>query len=305
MSLCPICEASLPAPSIASTDRLHGCSGRFALAVCGACGAGRTFPAATLVEQAAYYPTAYGPYAAAPNPLVGAVSHVIRRFQGWRARRTQPLSALRGLPPGRGVDVGAGRGDVAALLSRSGWRMTAVEPSAQACALMRGRGVDAREGVLATVELEPASYDVAIFQHSLEHVDDPVEDLRCAAAALRPGGRVLVTVPHFGSWQARRFGARWFHLDLPRHRVHFTREALVRALERAGFTVEGTGTSTTAVGLPASVQYRLAGRCLFPGGLGLQVAAGLCVLALPLAWLLDRAGGGGDQLHAIARRVAD
>ena len=65
------------------------------------------------------------------------------------------------------------------------------------------------------------------------------------------------------------------------------------------------GTSTTPVGLPASVQYALAGRSLFAGGLGLQpVASGLCVLVLPLAWLLDRIAGGGDALHVIARRPA-
>ncbi len=62
-------------------------------------------------------------------------------------------------------------------------------------------------------------------------------------------------------------------------------------------------TSTSTVGLPATIQYRLAGRCLFPDGLPLRVATGLCVLTRPLAVLLDRIGGGGDQLHAVARRV--
>jgi hypothetical protein len=70
----------------------------------------------------------------------------------------------------------------------------------------------------------------------------------------------------------------------------------------AGLGVEEIGTSTSTVGLPGTLQYRLAGRCLFPGGLKLRVAAGLCILALPLARLLDRIGGGGDQLHIIARR---
>lgn len=302
MTLCPICEAPLPEPSIEAPDRLHGSSGRFQVAVCSSCGAGRTFPAASIAEQAAYYPSSYGPYAAPPNPLIRTISWGIRRFQGWRAGRTAPLDALRGSAPGRGVDVGAGRGDVAASLSRSGWRMTAIEPSEQACDVMRARGIDARAGVLGDVELEPASYEAAIFQHSLEHVDDPVADLRRALHALKPGGLVLVTVPHFGGWQARRFRGCWFHLDLPRHRVHFTRQALEHALTRAGFTVERTTTSTTPVGLPASVQYRLAGRCLFPGGLPLQVASGLCVLILPLAWALDRAAGDGDQLHVVARR---
>jgi hypothetical protein len=61
-------------------------------------------------------------------------------------------------------------------------------------------------------------------------------------------------------------------------------------------------TSTSTVGLPATIQYRLAGRCLFPDGLPLRVATGLCVVSRPAGLALDRIGGGGDQLHAVARR---
>ena len=80
-----------------------------------------------------------------------------------------------------------------------------------------------------------ATYDAAVFRHSLEHVTDPVGALRRVRKALRPGGLVLISVPNFGCWQRRRFGSRWHHLDLPRHRVHFTHAGLERALEKAGF----------------------------------------------------------------------
>ena len=46
--------------------------------------------------------------------------------------------------------------------------------------------------------------------------------MTAAVGALRPGGLVLITVPNFAWWQRRRFGNRWYHLDLPRHRVHLT-----------------------------------------------------------------------------------
>jgi hypothetical protein len=61
-------------------------------------------------------------------------------------------------------------------------------------------------------------------------------------------------------------------------------------------------TSTTAIGLPASVQYGLFGRCLFPSGLSLRIAGGLCVAALPFALIADRLAGEGDVLHAAARK---
>jgi len=64
-----------------------------------------------------------------------------------------------------------------------------------------------------------------------------------------------------------------------------------------------TSTSTTPVGLPASIQYALAGRCLFPQGLSLRAAVAACALLMPLTWLANRLAGEGDVLHAVARRA--
>jgi SAM-dependent methyltransferase len=300
---CPVCAAALPAPSIAAPDRLHGTPGQFAVAVCERCTAGVTLPLVSGSELAAFYPETYGAYDARANPVVALISRVIQARQGRRARTTAPVNAVAELAPGRAVDVGCGRGDLAAMLVRRGWRMTGVEPSAAACAVAQSRGVDARPGVLAGVALEPGAYDAALFQQSLEHTDDPAGDLRRIHAALAPGAVLAISVPNFGGWQARRFGGRWYHLDLPRHRVHFTAAALERALRDAGFEDIRTGTSTSLVGLPASIQYRIWGRCLFPEGLKLRVAAGLCALVLPVALAAD-ALGGGDMLHANARKPA-
>ncbi len=298
---CLACGASGAAASrFTGVDRLHGAAGAFEVAVCAACGSGTTHPRVEPAGLAALYPDAYGPYADADGRVTAAISRAVRAVQGRLALRRFPLAALAGRPPGRGLDVGCGRGDLAALLIGAGWSMVGVEPSPAACAAARARGVDARAGTLADVELEPRAYDLVVFQHSLEHTAEPERDMERVRAALAPGGVLLVTVPNFGSWQARRFRDRWYHLDLPRHRTHFTRAGLERLLERAGLRAERLETSTSTVGLPATLQYAVAGRCLFPGGLGLRIASGLCVLALPLARLADRLGGGGDQLLVVA-----
>lgn len=263
-----------------------------------------TLPRVEDRELPGFYPAEYGPYDDRMHTVERLASRVIRRYQGWRALRTRPLDELRGRPAGRALDVGCGRGDLAVLLARQGWTMTGIDPSPDACAVVSSRGIDARCGTLSTVALEPETYDVVIFRHSLEHINDPVAALRTILAALTPGGVVLVTVPNFGGWQRRRFAGRWFHLDVPRHRVHFTPGSLERALTEAGLDPVSVSSTSTAVGLPASVQYVLVGRCLFPAGLGLRVAAGLCALTLPLTLTLDRVLGGGDLLHAVAIRPA-
>jgi SAM-dependent methyltransferase len=300
---CLACGASLAhAKRLPGRDRLLGTPGVFEVAICPRCTSGTTFPTLEPSGLLALYPSAYGPYSDADGGVTAAISRSIRAAQGRLALRRFPLAALASRPSGRGLDIGCGRGDLAAQFVDRGWSMVGVEPSEHACTAARARGIDARAGTLATVELEPNAYDLAVFQHSLEHTLDPRGDLERVRAALAPGGIIAVTVPNFGSWQARRFRDRWFHLDLPRHRTHFTRRGLVSLLERAGLRAERVESSTSSVGLPATLQYAVAGRCLFPGGLGLRVAAGLCVLVLPLARLADRVGGGGDQLHAIATR---
>jgi SAM-dependent methyltransferase len=301
-SSCPCCGGPLDAAApLRGPDRLHRTPGEFEVAICRSCGAGVTLPPLPADELAAFYPDAYGPYDAAAGGIVGRISGAIQRSQGRRALRTQPLRAIAERPPGRLVDVGCGRGDLGAYLIERGWAVTGIEPSANACEAARTRGVDARRGTVETVELEQGAYDAAVFRHSLEHVTDPVDALLRVRAALRPGGLALISVPNFGSWQRRRFGSRWYHLDLPRHRVHFTDAAARHALERSGFEAISLTTSTSPVGLPASIQYAVAGRCLFPRGLPLRVAVGLCVLAWPAARVADGLGGGGDVLEVVGR----
>ena len=272
------------------------------MAECPTCGAGVTLPQALTEELSRFYPEGYGPYARPTSSLVALISRAIRSWQALLARRSPPLNALLGQPLGRGLDIGGGRGDLSAMLNARGWKMTAIEPSSSATDAARARGIDARQGVLAAVELEPAGYDFAVFQHSLEHTVDPLADLRRTCSLLRPGGLILVSVRNFGSWQRRRFGGFWYHLDLPRHRVHFSGPALSRVLQEAGFGDVVLHRSSSAVGLAASVQYRISGRCLFPEGLPLRVAAGLCALTLPLTRALDLLLGEPDTLHVIARR---
>ncbi|HLB21387.1 MAG TPA: hypothetical protein VK605_04720, partial [Solirubrobacteraceae bacterium] len=74
------------------------------------------------------------------------------------------------------------------------------------------------------------------------------------------------------------------------------------ALQRADLAVDAQFTSTSVLGLPASLQYLVVHRCLAAGGLRLRLLAALCCAVFPATWLSDRLGGERDTLHLIARR---
>jgi SAM-dependent methyltransferase len=77
-----------------------------------------------------------------------------------------------------------------------------------------------------------------VLWHVLEHLDDPAAAIARVASLLAPGGRLLIGVPNLASVQASIGRERWYHLDLPRHRTHFTPAGLRALLERHGFAVE-------------------------------------------------------------------
>jgi hypothetical protein len=98
------------------------------------------------------------------------------------------------------------------------------------------------EGVLAIditdFEDRAGQWAAVVFWHSLEHLRDAAHAVDRACALLAPRGVLLIAVPNLDSWQARLFGDRWFHLDLPRHLVHLPASALRAGVQGRGLTVE-------------------------------------------------------------------
>jgi SAM-dependent methyltransferase len=101
-------------------------------------------------------------------------------------------------------------------------------------AAAREHGVPLSRGGIEEADVAAASLDAVTLWHVVEHVEAPDAATAAIASWLRPGGALLVGVPNLGSLQARVGGERWYHLDLPRHRTHFTVPGLLALVRRAG-----------------------------------------------------------------------
>jgi 2-polyprenyl-3-methyl-5-hydroxy-6-metoxy-1,4-benzoquinol methylase len=143
--------------------------------------------------------------------------------------RTGFVRAIRS--DGRLLDVGCGNGGFARLMARTGYDVVGVEPFSLGQSvlepklrLIRGRFEDHRDSL--------GMFDIITAWQVIEHLPDPPLLLAGLLEHLQPNGTLIISVPNFASWQSRVFGPRWFHLDPPRHVVHFDRRTLRRLVAK-------------------------------------------------------------------------
>lgn len=113
------------------------------------------------------------------------------------------------------VDIGCGRGELLQRLNRLGYSKTfGFDPYAplrnDVNNMTRGGVSDARD------VLGPASCDVVIMNHVLEHVQDQQGIIASVSDILKDGGVCIVRVP-IQSWAYRKFRSRWPQLERGRH----------------------------------------------------------------------------------------
>jgi hypothetical protein len=124
------------------------------------------------------------------------------------------------------------------MLRERGFVVSGVEPSSAGVRYARESfGLDL-EPVLFEEYHTDKTFDMLIAFHVLEHSNDPVSFLDKATALLEDGGLLFLKVPRLDSWPSRFYGRFWSGYDLPRHRVHFTKEGLTRLLLDRGYRLE-------------------------------------------------------------------
>ena len=109
---------------------------------------------------------------------------------------------------GRVLDVGCGRAALGGAIRGLGWEVWGVEQSGEACATAEKRLhrlVPADLHDLATVRaaVGDTRFDALVFSDVLEHVYDPRTVLENYLELVKPGGRVLISVPNMVVWTNR------------------------------------------------------------------------------------------------------
>ncbi len=169
------------------------------------------------------------------DQAAGAEQAVFDQATGAAASRSDRLSAaLRSaveLPAtGRMLDVGCGNGAMlrAFSLAMPGWSLAGTE--------LDGKYRGAIESIPGVQSLHtcppwevPGEFDVITMVHVLEHIPRPEAYLKQLVTKLRPGGLLVVELPHHV--------ANPFELLIADHCTHFAADTAAALLRRAGFEV--------------------------------------------------------------------
>lgn len=158
-------------------------------------------------------------------------------------RRAAIFDALEGWPAGRVLEIGCGAGALLHDLGERGYTGTGVELSSKARSVAEQiLAGDERFRITSEVPRGSAeSFDLLICFEVLEHIEDDLAALQSWLNLLKPGGRVLISVPAHQH--------RWNVTDvLVGHYRRYDRADLESLLRSAGLQAERILT----IGWPAS-----------------------------------------------------
>lgn len=175
----------------------------------------------------------------------------------YRARRDILRDYLRrygGLGAGaRILEIGCGTGHNLAMLGEFGM-VEAIEIDAAARVIASERlGRPVGDAPLPELPgVERGAYDLVAVLDVVEHIGDDVGALAAMAACLRPGGKILITVPaHPWMWSA--------HDVVNHHHRRYSKRSLAAAINRAGLNHNGLRYFNSLL-FPLAAAARIAGR---------------------------------------------
>ncbi len=151
------------------------------------------------------------------------------------------------------LDVGTSDGRLLLELNDVGFtNLTGVDPYIESDLVLKSGLLVLKKKLNEVTE----NYDLIMFNHSLEHVPNPEEELQNAARLLNKGKFVLVRLPVAGCYAWREYKTNWVQLDAPRHLNIPSVKGMKLLAERIGYIVDGVIFESTDFQFWGSEQYK-------------------------------------------------
>ena len=146
------------------------------------------------------------------------------------------------------LDVGCGIGYFLEIAIQRGWQVFGTEYTDEAIEICRKKEISIHKGVLNPENYEEESFDIITSFEVIEHINNPIQELKNFYKLLRKGGLVYITTPNFNSLLRYRLKSDYNIICYPEHLSYYTPKTLKKVFLNTGFKkkkIETTGISLT------------------------------------------------------------
>ncbi len=141
------------------------------------------------------------------------------------------------LKRGRVLEVGSAAGFFLHSMQQRGFEVEGVEVSQYVSDFARSEFglTDIFTGLLKDAPLAEQSFDAVAMWDVVEHLSDPLEELKRIRALIQPDGFLFLQTQDIEAFFARLLGRKWQHFKQLEHIHHFSPTTIRVLLDRAGF----------------------------------------------------------------------
>jgi len=136
------------------------------------------------------------------------------------------------------LDIACGSGALVKVASQRGFDAVGIDTNENVVAWAQKNGSNVVLGNILEQHVYSDKYDVIVFSHILEHLEDPEDMLRHCAGLLSDRGRILISQTDYTGLLPRTMPWFWYGWQPVEHYWHFTSASIASLSERVGLEEE-------------------------------------------------------------------
>lgn len=165
------------------------------------------------------YPIGYGADSAITTIRINEVLDGFEKF-----RKTNKM-----------LDVGCGPGLFLIEAKKRGWEVYGTEFTDNQLAYLNKKGINTLKGKLNNNSFKDEMFDIIISSEVIEHINNPVEEVKHFNRLLRKGGIVYITTPNFNALERYLLKGDYEIIEYPEHLCYYTPKTINLLLTQNGF----------------------------------------------------------------------
>lgn len=241
---CPLCQRK-------DHKRLYQKDG-FWIVECRECGLVFVNPRLTLSEIRHHYDKSYY-QSKDPNDRTRYFDYNYRYLKSHEKKRFKDVfdNLAKFLDKkGRLLDIGAATGFLVSEANKNGWQAEGVEISKWAASWARNNlKVKMHTGDVFAAKFKSESFEAVTMLDILEHLEDPIKELKEVHRILKKGGILYIETINFDHFITKHLvGKNYKHIVPAFHLIYFGRKQLREFLKKAGFKIVKEILTSTSVG---------------------------------------------------------